>query len=122
MKISTQVNKRGIPHLDILIDRYRLSNTAEGKSPKTIEWYDTMLSAYSAFARKTFHNKSISTLNRDNVREYIIYLKERARFQNHPHNHSDRQHLSSKTIQGHIRTLKAFSTWLFEEGYTSETS
>jgi site-specific recombinase XerD len=118
MKTSTQGNKRKILDLDTLIDRYRLSNTAEIKSPKTIVWYDSMLHAYSAYISQTLHGKSLATLNRDNVRGYIIYLKEKTRFQNHPRNHSDNQHLSSKTIQGHVRTLKAFSTWLYVEGYT----
>jgi site-specific recombinase XerD len=111
--------KSKTPALDTLIDSYRLSNTADGKSPKTIEWYDTMLHAYSRYAKQTFGNNSLNNLNRDNVRGYILYLRERTRFQNHPYKHSDSQHLSSRTIQGHIRTLKAFSTWLFEEGYTS---
>ncbi len=108
------------PKLDTLIDRYWLSNTADGKSPKTIEWYDAMLRAYSSYAKQTFGNNSLNHLKRDDVRGYILYLRERTRFQNHPHNHSDSQPLSSRTIQGHIRTLKAFSTWVFEEGYTSE--
>ena len=108
------------PKLDTLIDRYWLSNTADGKSPKTIEWYDAMLRAYSSYAEQTFGNNSLNHLKRDDVRGYILYLREKTRFQNHPHNHSDSQHLSSRTIQGHIRTLKAFSTWVFEEGYTSE--
>ena len=106
--------------LDILIDRYRLSNIADGKSLKTIEWYDAMLRTYSNYAKQTFGNKSASHLKRDDVRGYILYLREKTRFQDHPHNHSNNQHLSSKTIQGHIRTLKAFSTWVFNEGYTSE--
>ncbi|MGB2814345.1 MAG: tyrosine-type recombinase/integrase [Dehalococcoidales bacterium] len=108
------------PKLDTLIDRYRLSNTADGKSPKTIEWYDAMLRAYSRYAEQTFGNNSLNHLKRDDVRSYILYLREKTRFQNHPHNHSDNQPLSSRTIQGHIRTLKAFSTWVFDEGYTSE--
>jgi site-specific recombinase XerD len=112
--------KGNTPELDTLIDRYRLSNTADGKSPKTIEWYAMMLRAYSRYAEQTFGNNSLNNLKRDNVRGYILYLREKTRFQNHPHNRLDNQHLSSRTIQGHIRTLKAFSTWLFEEGYTSE--
>jgi site-specific recombinase XerD len=120
MNTSTQDKRIKAPDLDTLIGRYRLSNTAESKSPKTIVWYDSMLHAYSAYISQTLHSKSLATLNRENVREYIIYLKGKTRFQNHPHNHSDNQNLSSKTIQGHIRTLKAFSTWLFEEGYTSD--
>ena len=106
--------------MDTLIDRYRLSNTADGKSPKTIEWYDAMLRAYSDYVQQTFGNNSLNHLKRDDVRGYILYLREKTRFQNHPHNHSDSQPLSSRTIQGHIRTLKAFSTWVFDEGYTSE--
>jgi site-specific recombinase XerD len=108
------------PELDTLIDRYRLSNTTDGKSPKTIEWYDTMLRAYSRYTEQSFDNNSLNNLERDNVRGYILYLREKPRFQNHPHNRSESQHLSSRTIQGHIRTLKAFSTWLFEEGYTPD--
>ena len=108
------------PKLDTLIDRYRLSNTADGKSPKTIEWYDAMLHAYSKYVKQTFGQNGLKNLSRDSVRSYILYLRQRPRFQGHPQTRAADQPLSPKTIQGHIRTLKAFSTWLYTEEHTKE--
>ena len=108
------------PELDTLIDRYRLSNTADGKSPQTIEWYDAMLHAYSKYAKQTFGQNGLKNLSRDSVRSYILYLRQRPRFQGHPQTRATDRPLSPKTIQGHIRTLKAFATWLHMEEHTKE--
>ena len=56
----------------------------------------------------------------DNVRQYILDLRNRRSFEGHPYTHAQDKSVSSKTVQGHVRGLKAFSTWLYREGYTSK--
>ena len=112
--------KKRNPDLGTLISSYRLCNSADGKSPRTIEWYDSMLHAYSKYVKQTFGQNGLENLSRDSVRSYILYLRQRPRFQDHPQTRATDQPLSPKTVQGHVRTLKAFATWLYMEGHTKE--
>ena len=56
----------------------------------------------------------------DTVREYIIYLQTRPKFQGHPFTPARGNGLSIESVRDHVRTLKAFSSWLHTEGYTKE--
>ena len=92
--------------LDKLILHFEHSNKAEGKSPKTISWYTEMLSSFTRFLISTGKNPILSEFNISTVREYIIHEQEK--------------NLSPYTIQGKVRALKAFASWLLNEGYTED--
>jgi site-specific recombinase XerD len=47
-------------------------------------------------------------------------VRNKPRFQGHPYTPEQDQLLSPRTIQCHIRVLKAFATWLYSEGYTTK--
>ena len=104
-----------------LITRYASDNEAEGKSPRTITWYTDLLKQYCQYLENSSIVADISAINRDQARTYMLYLHSRNKC---PPRHSNplapMQPLSPKTIQCHTRCLKAFSSWLFEEEYTSE--
>ena len=106
--------------IDDLISRFELSNRAEGKSPKTTVWYTEMLMPFSNYARTHLTSCDITGLTVDNVREYILHLRSRHKFEGHPYTPEQDQPLSPRTVQCHVRALKAFATWLYVEGYTSE--
>ncbi len=89
-----------------LINHFGQSNKAEGKSPKTISWYGEMLHDYIRYLEKTTGKKVLANLNVASVREFVVHEQERG--------------LSPYSVQGKVRALKAFSSWLFSEGYTSE--
>jgi site-specific recombinase XerD len=111
MKVRT-VNLRwndiNMSELDLhkLILHYEQSNKAEGKSPATVTWYSEMLGGFVKFLEFTGRGPILSGLNVLTVREFIIH--EQARL------------VSDYTVQGKVRTLKAFSSWLMREGYTSD--
>jgi integrase/recombinase XerC/integrase/recombinase XerD len=92
--------------LEKLVSHFGQSNKAEGKSPKTISWYGEMLHDFIRYIEKANGEPILSKLNIDLVREFIVYEQERG--------------LSPYSIQGKVRALKAFSSWLFNEGYTCE--
>ena len=50
------------------------------------------------------------------LREYVLYLMKRTRYQDHPYTPAKTELLSSATIHGHVRTLRAFFNWLVAEG------
>ncbi|MFC1930128.1 tyrosine-type recombinase/integrase [Chloroflexota bacterium] len=92
--------------LDKLIVHFAQSNKAEGKSPKTISWYSEMLGGLVRFLESQGCRAVLSDLSVDTVREFIVHEQESG--------------VSPYTVQGKVRALKAFSSWLFREGYTPE--
>jgi site-specific recombinase XerD len=106
--------------IDELISRYALSNEADSKSPKTIAWYGDILGQFSAYLKTERYPRHLSAISLDIVRGYVLYLRHRPKFKGHPYTPQQDKQLSPKTVQCHVRALKAFSTWLHLEGYTEE--
>ncbi len=92
--------------LNKLISQFAHSNKAEGKSPKTISWYSEMLQGFNSFLQSRDFLGILSEFNIENVREFVVHEQERG--------------LSPFTVQGKVRALKAFSSWLHREGYTND--
>jgi len=89
-----------------LKNHFGQSNKAEGKSPKTIAWYREMLHDYIRYLEKTNKEANLASLEMVSVRDFVVHEQGRG--------------LSPYSVQGKVRALKAFSSWLFNEGYTSE--
>ncbi len=113
-------NKAEALSIDKLTSHYELSNCAEGKSPKTVAWYNDMLRSFATYMKAKQHSYQLSVLTIDTVRSYILYLRNKPKFQGHPYTPEQVKLLSPKTVQCHIRALKAFASWLYAEGYTTE--
>ncbi len=89
-----------------LILHFEQSNKAEGKSPKTVVWYKEMLGGFTKFILSKGEAAVLANFNATIVREFII--------------HEQGRELSPFTIQAKVRALKAFSSWLYSEGYSSD--
>ncbi|MFC1969384.1 tyrosine-type recombinase/integrase [Chloroflexota bacterium] len=50
------------------------------------------------------------------LREYVLYLLKKTRYENHPYTSAKTELLSAATVHGHVRTLRAFFNWLVVEG------
>ena len=92
--------------LEKLILHFAQSNKAEGKSPMTTTWYTEMLTGFTKFLAGAGRRPVLSEFNITTVREFIIREQERE--------------ISPFTVQGKVRALKAFASWLFNEGYTTD--
>ena len=92
--------------LEKLITHFAQSNKAEGKSPKTITWYTEMITGFTRFLTGTGRRPVLAEFNISTLREFIIHEQERD--------------LSPYTVQGKVRALKAFASWLFNESYTTD--
>jgi site-specific recombinase XerD len=110
----------GNPDIQDLIKRYQQSNDAEGKSKKTIKGYNELLLSFYRHVKEHHGGTAISCFTIDIVRQYIIYLRTRPKFQGHPFTPVQDKGLSVESIRDHVRTLKAFASWLNVEGYTCE--
>jgi site-specific recombinase XerD len=92
--------------LNKLILHFAQSNKAESKSPKTIGWYTEMLTGFARFLATSGKRLVLGEFNIVSVREFIIHEQERK--------------MSPYSVHGKVRALKAFASWLCDEGYTSE--
>lgn len=106
--------------LNILAGHFELYNRTEGKSPKTIDWYNLALKQFQRFLVQSERSTQLSELGQAEVREFILYLQGRNRWQENPYVLNRQGKLKAISIQTYIRTLKAFFNWLYNEGYTQE--
>jgi len=122
VKTETALPKKkvGAQTINELVGRYELSNMAEGKSPKTIAWYGDILNQFSAYLKTESYPCHLSAISLDIVRGYVLYLRHKPKFKGHPFTPTQADYLLPRTVQCHVRALKAFSSWLYSEGYTKE--
>jgi len=78
-KISTRVTS-----LKELIILYERSNRAEGKSEKTICWYSEILALLCRYFRENGLGIDISNFNINTARDYILYLRNKPKYEGHP--------------------------------------
>jgi site-specific recombinase XerD len=97
-----------------LIDYYEICNRSEGKSPKTIQWYTANLTQFEQYLRCRHNSTNIEKIDLKILREYVLYLLNKTKG-NSNHSSISKQQLSPMTVHGHVRTLKAFFSWLVKE-------
>lgn len=96
---------------------FELYNRTTNKSPRTVQWYNDKL---ILFERHLGSNAVLADLTLDNVRAFIAELQSRGVVHaNSRFVKNKTGSLSSSYIQGFARALRAFASWLYEEGYTT---
>jgi len=117
--MSTNViNQEIVKKLAELIEYYEVCNRAEGKSPKTISWYSANLKNFRNYLKNRHLSDSLDNIDTKLLREYVLYLLKKTRYENHPYTPAKTELLSAATVHGHVRTLRAFFNWLVVEGLT----
>ena len=115
--MTTRVNTHEKAHrLPELIEYYEVCNRAEGKSPKTTSWYSANLKSFRNYIKSRHLSDSFDAIDTKLLREYVLYLMKRARYNDHPYTPAKTELLSSATIHGQVRTLRTFFNWLVVEG------
>ena len=108
-----------LPSLDQLIESYLICCMTEGKSPKTIEYYSYTLRRFCRFLKVQDLTTLPTEIGITEARRFVFYLQKSAiRWEDNPRI-SDDKSLSPFTIQAYVRAIKAFWTWLFNEGFIS---
>jgi len=97
--------------LSLLIEGFALSCATEGKAAKTIEWYTCYLVKFRQFLESRGMPTDVGQIDRSHLRAFVRYLQTEAKAPR-----SGRP-LSPATLQGYVRTLKAFFSWLLREEY-----
>ena len=115
--MTAHVNTKEKSHkLFELIEYYEICNRAEGKSPKTISWYSANLKSFRNYLKNRHLPDSLDNIDTKLLREYVLYLLKKTRYENHPYTPAKTELLSAATVHGYVRTLRAFFNWLVVEG------
>ncbi len=115
--MTTHVDTKEKAHkLFELIEYYEICNRAAGKSPKTISWYSANLKNFRNYLKNRHLSDSLDNIDTKLLREYVLYLMKQTRYENHPYTPAKTELLSTATIHGYVRTLRAFFNWLVVEG------
>lgn len=101
-----------------LLDQYRLYLEASNKSPKTISWYLDILRRFFNFLELNNLMEPVDELGKEALEAYIIHRKTTKRWLNNPHiKEENKGGLSPHSIQGDVRAIKVFWSWLLYQGY-----
>ena len=101
-------------NLDALLFAYQRYMAAEGKSRRTIE---STLACVRGFAAYLGEPLAVDSVTASQLREYILHLQSRPKWVSHPTISADKGSLSPFTIATHVRTIKAFWSWLEREEF-----
>ncbi len=107
--------KNSVLELGNLIQEFKLCCQTEGKSPKTIEWYTTFLNRFLAFLEFGDYPTDAAQINKEVIRAFILYLQVEAKTPR------SKKPLSSATVQGYVRTLRVFFSWVVREEYLPDS-
>jgi site-specific recombinase XerD len=108
------------PNFEDLIQNHVHCLAAEGRSKRTTDWYTANLKRFLRFLKNHNMSQSVEDVGIPEVRRFIHHLQnEVVRWEDKP-NINDTGRLSPFSVQGYVRTIKAFWSWLLEEGYIQE--
>lgn len=93
---------------------------SEGKSPKTIAWYESALNDFAHWLDCKQLPHVLATFTLENLRAYAVELQDRAVRDPNASGSRPGRRLSEHSVDNYLRALRAFSNWLFVEGYTTQ--
>lgn len=106
--------------LERLAQHFEAHNRSEAKSPRTVEWYSRVLKYFGDYLRERNLSDRLGDLDILVVREFILYLQTRRKWDDHPYIPSPDRGLAAISVQTYVRGIRAFFSWLHREGYTEE--
>jgi len=100
----------GSPHTELgnLLESYIWCARAEGKSPATIEIRITAVLALIDFLRSSGLSTCVHDIGAYELRRFILHLQGVRAYQSHPFSRPRKRGLSGHTINGYLRSLRAF--------------
>lgn len=112
-----EMPKNDMPLVQV-VDDYASDLKIQRKSPKTISFYQRNLRLFIRWLQRHGYQCVLGDLNISTVKKYILYLEEEhRRFNGHPFTPEQDEGLSMYSVQGHVRSLRALSSWLYREEY-----
>ena len=123
-KIDVVINEilqtKRVTTLEKLLSGYRLSSLSEGKSRATIAIVESSVHYLGEFLADNDLATDVANIGINELRRFIVYLKEQPRFAHHRFTQPQDGHLSGHTINGYMRALQSFWSWLEREDLIPE--
>ena len=105
--------------MEHVVKVYLTTLELEGKSERTIGWYRQKLDAFQHYLSELNGQVLVRDLSLEAARNFVKTLMDQESFyKDHPTREEVHRSLSVQTIHGYVRSLRAFASWLEEEGYT----
>ena len=94
-----ELGKSNMP-LSRLIRHYETFNQTEGKSPKTISWYNNNMLTFETFLERSSRSTMLGDVGIDEAREFTLYLQQKQRWDGNHGGHVKDDRFSPFTAQG----------------------
>ncbi len=114
------LHERNAVKLHEFLEGYRLSAKSEGKSHNTIAIVEASVRYLNEFLTVNNLPTNVGEITVQELRHFIVYLKEQPRFFKHRFTKPQIGHLSGHTVNGYLRALQAFWAWLERESFIQE--
>ena len=101
--------------LDHLIKGYQICATTEGKSHHSITIVSNSVSYFQDFLSSKGCSGDVAQVGQYEIRDFILYLQQKKCFSNHRFTPAQDRGLSGHTINGYLRGLRIFFSWLVTE-------
>ena len=95
--------------LSELVEKFEVHNKSEGKSERTVEWYNQALEIFKGWLKAEGMSTCLDDIGEDEVRLFILHLQDRDGL---------RGKASSHTVNNRVRALRSFFNWLYKKRYT----
>jgi len=118
--LSQTLGKSAANTLSKLMKGYRLSALSEGKSHHTVAIINASVRYLEEFLAGQGLSTDVSEIGAKELRQFSVSLRERRRFAHHRFTKPQTGPLSGHTINGYIRALQAFWSWLEREDFINE--
>jgi len=102
--------------LACLINGYALCARSEGKSPNYISLVTTSVRFFTRYLKENSLSTDVTKIGTQQIRGFVLHLQSVKRFAVHPFTKAQADGLSGHSINGYLRSLRAFWHWLEAEG------
>jgi len=110
------LKKRHSTELDSLIEYEVFCGQAEGKSRKTIDLTNLALTKLKKFLVGNGISTDVRMIGPQEIREFILHLRNSRRFADHPYAKIQDGTLSEQTVNDYLRAIRAaWNRWIDEE-------
>lgn len=110
------LSKKPKTDLGYLIGSYALCSRSEGKSPNYISLVTTSVKLFLRYLEERGLSTNVTEIEAQHIKVFILQLQSVNRFMAHPFAKPQNSGLSGHTINGYMRSLRAFWCWLEHEG------
>jgi integrase/recombinase XerC/integrase/recombinase XerD len=96
----------------VLMEHYEIHNRTEGKSPRTVEWYNLVLGQLCDWLECRGTPTTLEHVDEMMIRRFILFLQEKPG--------RKAKTMSTNTMYNRVNALRSFFGWLHRQGYTDE--